>query len=166
MAVREHQLGEGTIKYRGESRDYYLSKAGVWRKARWVIAGILAVLGVMFLVGSSAQVVQATVVSVSAPDDMGRAVATLVTPDGSSGTVGGLESLLPEVGDTATAMVLPGGRVVLGDRTEQGRIIGIAFLLIALGMVLWGIRQDRVRGTGPRITGPVDMSIGDGNQAR
>ena len=166
MAVREHQLGEGTIKYRGESREYYLSKAGLWRKARWVIAGILAVLGLMFVVASSAQVVQATVGSVSAPDDMGRATATLVTPDGSSGTAGGLESLLPEVGDTVTVMVLPGGRVVLGDYTEQGRITGIAFLLIALGMVLWGIRQDRVRGTGPRITGPVDPRIGDGDQSR
>jgi hypothetical protein len=97
---------------------------------------------------------------------MGRAVATLVTPDGSTGTVSGLESLLPEVGDTTTVMVLPGGRVVLGDYTQQGRITGIAFLLIALGMVLWGIRQDRVRGTGPRITGPVDMRIGDGDHSR
>ena len=58
-------------------------------------------------------------------------------------------------------MVLPGGRVVLGNYTQQGRAVGVGFLLAALGMVLWAVRQDRVRGTGPRITGPVDMRLGD-----
>ena len=166
MAIREHKLGEGTIQFRGEPRDYYLSKAGLWRRTRWVIAAVLAVVGLLFVVGSSAQVVSATVTALVVLDDEGRAVATLKTPDGQLGTVSGIDSLLPEVGDRATVMVLPGGRVVLGDVTEQGRIVGIAFLLAALAMVLWGLRQDHVRGTGPRITGPVDMRVGDGDHGR
>jgi hypothetical protein len=166
MAVREHQLGEGTIKYRGESRDYYLGKAGVWRRARWFIAGALAILGLMFLGASFAQVTTATVTSAVALDDRGTVQLSLETADGSTGSVQGLDSLLPQVGDTATVMVLPGGRVVLGDRVAEGRAVGLAFLLIALGMCVWAVRQDRVRGTGQRITGPVDYRIGDGDQAR
>lgn len=166
MAIREHQLGEGTIKYRGESRDYYLGKAGVWRRARWFIAGALAVVGLMFLVASFAQVTTATATAVVTLEDQTVSEVTLKTADGSVGTVRGLDSLLPRLGDTATVMVLPGGRVVLGDRTGEGRILGIAFLLVAVGMCLWAVRQDRVRGTGPRITGPVDYRIGDGDHTR
>jgi hypothetical protein len=166
MATREHQLGEGTIKYRGESRDYYLGKAGVWRRARWFIAGALAVLGAMFLVASFATVTTATVTSVVALDDRGTVSAALETADGSTGSVQGLDSLLPRLGDSTTVMVLPGGRVVLGDRTGEGRVLGLAFLLVALGMAVWAVRQDRVRGTGPRITGPVDYRVGDGDQSR
>ncbi|MFN8168100.1 MAG: hypothetical protein U0S36_04885 [Candidatus Nanopelagicales bacterium] len=165
MAIREHQLGEGTIKFRGEPMDYYLGKAGVWRRARWFIAGALAVVGLMFLVGSFAQVTTATATSMRTVDDQ-VAEVTLKTASGDLGTVRGLDSLLPRVGDSATVMVLPGGRVVLGDRTGEGRVLAIAFLLVALGMVLWAVRQDRVRGTGPRITGPVDYRIGDGDHAR
>ena len=65
MALREHQIGRGTLGYKGETAEYYESKRGVWDHARWVLAAICLVLGTAFLVASASPVVQARVYSVT-----------------------------------------------------------------------------------------------------
>ena len=44
----EHQLGAGTLGYKGETREYYDSKRGLWAITRWVIVGLLLLVGAMF----------------------------------------------------------------------------------------------------------------------
>jgi hypothetical protein len=46
MGLREHQIGKGTLGYKGETAEYFESKRGLWDHFRWVLAAICLVLGV------------------------------------------------------------------------------------------------------------------------
>lgn len=53
VALREMQLGKGTIAYKGESPEYYAGKRGLWhRVGRPAFVVFLAIAGVIFLYAS------------------------------------------------------------------------------------------------------------------
>ena len=146
MAVREMQLGKGTIAYKGESQEYYDGKRGLWQRVGRVgFVAFLAVVGLLFVYASVTIVAQARVTSFTPGAPGAKSTATVVLADGRDGTV-----LVPYAetlvaGDPITVSVLPMGRMVYGDNAEQARYAGLAFLLGAGVMVAWGIRQDRRR---------------------
>ena len=152
MKVRfpEHQLGQGTLGYKGETQAYYDSKRGLWNVARWFIAAAFLILGAAFLVASSASVVPATVVSVTDDSAQGHNVVVLRTSDGVTTTVTMEYSSTPTVGSSTSAMQLPGGRIVAGDYRTEGRITGLLFVAIGLG--IGGLAFWRVRHPKPRVT--------------
>ncbi len=121
MGLKEHQIGRGTLGYKGETREYYESKRGVWDHFRWVLAAICLVLGAAFLVASASPVVAARVVSVTDNGVAGTNTVVLVAPDGATSSVTIPYADTPAVGSTEQAMELPGGRLVLGDHSTQGR---------------------------------------------
>jgi hypothetical protein len=145
MALREHQLGKGTLGYKGETGAYYESKRGLWDRFRWVLAAVCLVLGAFFLVASASPLVTATVVSVT--DNGGGTNAVVMSaPDGATSSVTVSYADTPPVGATQQATQLPGGRLVLGDHAAQGR--GAALILLALGvgivlLAVWRIRHPR-----------------------
>jgi hypothetical protein len=144
MGLKEHQIGRGTLGYKGETREYYESKRGVWDHFRWVLAAICLVLGAAFLVASASPVVAARVVSVTDNGVAGTNTVVLVAPDGATSSVTVPYADTPAVGTTEQAMELPGGRLVLGDRSAQGRGAALIFLGLGIGMVLralWRIRH-------------------------
>lgn len=150
MAVREREIGKGTLGYKGETREYYESKRGLWDRARWVLAAVCLALGAAFLVASASPVVQATVSSATDNGSAGTKTVVLVAPDGATSTVTVPYVEAPTVGSTAPAMELPGGRLVLGDHSAQGR--GAALVLLGLGVgitlrALWRIANPRPRTT-------------------
>lgn len=150
MGLREHQIGRGTLGYKGETAEYYESKRGVWDRARWVLAAICLVLGTAFLVASASPVVQARVYSVTDDGAAGTNSVVLIAPDGATSTVTVSYADTPAVGSSKLAMELPGGRLVLGDHTAQGRSAAIVFLGLGVGIVLralWRIRHPR-----PQVT--------------
>ena len=89
MGLKEHQIGKGTLGYKGETAEYYESKRGLWDHFRWVLAAICLLLGAAFLVASASPVVSARVVSVT--DNGARALwrirhprpqmTTVIVPD-------------------------------------------------------------------------------------
>ena len=83
----EHQLGAGTLGYKGETREYYDSKRGLWAVTRWVIVGLLLVVGAMFAWASSAPVVSATVVSATEQPGTATNLVVVRLPDATVGTV-------------------------------------------------------------------------------
>jgi hypothetical protein len=146
MALREHQIGKGTLGYKGETAEYYESKRGLWDRARWVIAAVCLLLGAAFLVASASPVVPTRVASVTDDGVSGTNSVVLVAPDGATATVTMPYADTPAVGSTQQAMQLPGGRLILGDPSAQGR--GAAVVLIALGLGIiarawWRIRHPR-----------------------
>jgi hypothetical protein len=146
----EHSLGKGTLGYRGETAEYYESKRGLWDVARWVVAGLLLVVGAAFLAASASPVVTVTVVSVTDDGAAGTNTVVLRAPDGSSSTVAVTYASTPEVGSSQQAMELQGGRLVLGDPSLTGRIAGLVLVGIGLTMVLWAVH--RIRHPRPQVT--------------
>jgi hypothetical protein len=146
----EHSLGKGTLGYKGETAEYYESKRGLWDVARWVIAGLLIVVGAAFLVAAASPVVPVTVVSVTDDGGSGTSTVVLRAPDGSTSSVTVTYASTPEVGSTQQALELPGGRLVLGDPSLTGRIAGVVLVGIGLLIVLWAVR--RIRHPRPRVT--------------
>ena len=153
---KEHQLGKGTLGYKGETAEYYESKRGLWDRFRWVLAAVCLVIGIAFLVASTSPVVTATVLSVTqtASSDPSVAVSTndvvLLAPDGATTTVTTSFATSPAVGSTQSAMQLPGGRLVLGDYSAQGRGAGLLFVALGLGvalMAVWRIRRPKPQTT-------------------
>ena len=148
MAVREMQLGKGTIAYKGESKEYYDGKRGLWQRyGRWAFVAFLAIAGLIFGFASFTTTAVGRVAAV-APDATGTTVvATVVLPDGHQGDV-----LMPigtrwVAGDAITVSVQPLGRMVYGNDAEQARLVGLLFLVGAGVMLAWGVRQDRRRRT-------------------
>jgi hypothetical protein len=147
---KEHQLGKGTLGYKGETAEYYESKRGLWDRFRWVLAGVCLVMGVAFLVASASPIVSATVLSVTDNGTGGTSSVVLLAPDGASTTVSISYASTPTVGSTEAAMQLPGGRLVLGDYSSQGRGAGLLFLALGIGIVLmalWRIRHPKPQTT-------------------
>jgi hypothetical protein len=153
---KEHQLGKGTLGYKGETAEYYESKRGLWDRFRWVLAAVCLVVGAAFLVASASPIVTATVLSVtrSATDDSSVEASTndvvLLAPDGATTTLTLSSAGSPPVGSAQPAMQLPGGRLVLGDYSAQGRGAGLLFLALGLGIVLmalWRIRHPKPQTT-------------------
>jgi len=152
MAVREMQLGKGTIAYQGESTQYYDGKRGLWQRyGRWAFVAFLTIAGLIFVFASFTTPAVGRVAAV-APDSTGNAVvATVALPDGRQGDV-----LMPVgttwvTGDAITVSVLPLGRMVYGNDAEQARLVGLIFLVGAGVMVAWGVRQDRRRRIGGEL---------------
>ena len=150
MALREHQVGKGTLGYKGETAEYYESKRGLWDRFRWVLAAICLLLGAAFLVASASPVVDAKVASVTDNGVSGTNSVVLVAPDGATSTVTIPYADTPAVGSSQPAMELPGGRLILGDHSTQGRGAALIFLALGVGIVLralWRIRHPRPRTT-------------------
>ena len=152
MAVREMQLGKGTIAYQGESTQYYDGKRGLWQRyGRWAFVAFLTIASLIFVFASFTTPAVGRVAAV-APDSTGNAVvATVALPDGRQGDV-----LMPVgttwvTGDAITVSVLPLGRMVYGNDAEQARLVGLIFLVGAGVMVTWGVRQDRRRRIGGEL---------------
>ena len=146
MGFKEHQIGKGTLGYKGETAEYYESKRGLWDHFRWVLAAICLLLGAAFLVASASPVVSARVVSVTDNGAGGTNTVVLVAPDGATAAVTIGYADTPAVGATEQAMQLPGGRLILGDQSAQGRGAALILLGLALGIVLralWRIRHPR-----------------------
>jgi hypothetical protein len=147
MAVREMQLGKGTIAYKGESKEYYDGKRGLWRRyGRAAFVALLTLVGLVFLYASFTMSAVGHVTSFTPGEAAGKGTVGVVLTDGREGSVlvPYSETFVP--GDQITVSVLPMGRMVHGNDAEQARYAGIAFLLGAGVMVAWGIRQDRRRG--------------------
>jgi hypothetical protein len=143
MAVREMQLGKGTIAYKGESKEYYDGKRGLWQRyGRGAFVAFLAVVGLVFVYASFTSTAVGRVTSFTPGGPGDKPTVAVVLADGAEGSVlvpfG--ETFVP--GDPITVSVLPLGRMVHGNDAEQARYAGIAFLLGAAAMVAWGIRQD------------------------
>jgi len=148
MAVREMQLGKGTIAYKGESKEYYDGKRGLWQRyGRRSFVAFLAISGLIFVFASVTTPAVGRVAAVAPNSTASAVVATVVLPDGHQGDV-----LMPVgttwvAGDAITVSVLPLGRMVYGNDAEQARLVGLLFLVGAGMMVTWGVRQDRRRRT-------------------
>jgi len=150
MGLREHQIGKGTLGYKGETAEYYESKRGLWDHFRWVLAAIFLVLGAAFLVASTSPVVEAGVVSVTDNGADGTNTVLLVAPNGATATVTIAYADTPSVGVSEEAMQLPGGRLILGDHSAQGRDAAVIFIALGVGIVLraiWRIRHPRPQST-------------------
>ena len=148
MGLREHQIGKGTLGYKGETAEYYESKRGLWDRARWVLVAVFLALGAAFLVASASPVIGAQVASVTDDGDSGTSYVVLVAPDGATSTVSVSHADLPDVGATEQAMQLPGGWLILGDHSAQGRGAALVLLGLGIGIVLralWRIRHPRPR---------------------
>ena len=146
MAVREMQLGKGTIAYKGESQEYYAGKRGLWQHyGRVGFVAFLAIVGLLFVYASFTMHAAGHVTSFTPGEHNDKGTITVVLGDGREGSllVPYSETFVP--GDPITVSVLPMGRMVYGNDAEQARYAGIAFLLGAGVMVAWGIRQDRRR---------------------
>jgi hypothetical protein len=148
MRLREMELGKGTIAYKGESREYYAGKHGLWhRVGRPAFIAVLALAGLIFVYASFTTAAVGTVTAFTSGELADKSSVSVVLPDGATGQV-----LVPytetfTAGDQITVSVLPFGRMVYGNDAQQSRYAGIAFLLGAGAMLAWGIRQDRRRGT-------------------
>jgi hypothetical protein len=150
MGLQEHQIGKGTLGYKGETAEYYESKRGLWDHFRWVLAAICLVLGATFFVASASPVVEARVVSLSDNAADGTNTVVLVAPDGATAAVTVAYADTPAVGASEQAMQLPGGRLILGDHSAQGRDAALIFLALGIGIVLralWRIRHPRAQAT-------------------
>jgi len=146
MAVREMQLGRGTIAYQGESREYYDGKRGLWQRyGRVGFVAFLAIVGLLFVYASFTMTAVGQVTSFTSGHLRDKGTATVVLADGREGSLLVPYSETLVAGDQITVSVLPMGRMVYGNDAEQARYAGIAFLLGAGAMVAWGIRQDRRR---------------------
>ena len=146
MAVREMQLGRGTIAYQGESREYYDGKRGLWQRyGRVGFVAFLAIVGLLFAYASFTMTAVGQVTSFTSGHLRDKGTATVVLADGREGSLLVPYSETLVAGDQITVSVLPMGRMVYGNDAEQARYAGIAFLLGAGAMVAWGIRQDRRR---------------------
>ena len=146
MAVREMQLGRGTIAYQGESREYYDGKRGLWQRyGRVGFVAFLAIDGLLFVYASFTMTAVGQVTSFTSGHLRDKGTATVVLADGREGSLLVPYSETLVAGDQITVSVLPMGRMVYGNDAEQARYAGIAFLLGAGAMVAWGIRQDRRR---------------------
>ena len=130
----EHELGKGTLGYKGETREYYDSKRGLWAVTRWVIAGLLMLVGAAFLVASRSPVVDARVVSVTADPAGGVNVVVVRTVDGTDATLTVPTSATPSVGATTSVVALPLGRVAPYDGTAPGRSTAVVLLVLGAGM--------------------------------
>lgn len=125
----ERELGKGTLGYKGETREYYDSKRGLWDVARWVIVGVLLALGAAFLVASLSPVVSATVVSVTPQAAEGTDVVSVRTADGTTGDLVMATAFAPEVGSTTSVVALPLGRLAPYDGTAPGRSTALVLLV-------------------------------------
>jgi hypothetical protein len=146
----ENHIGEGTLGYKGETAEYYESKRGVWAVARWFIAAVLIATGAAFLVASASALVDTRVISVSPGDTDGTSRVVLITPEGITAEVSMPVTDAPAVGAHQVAMALPGGKLVAGDYTEQGRFTGLLLVGVGLGMILWAVW--RIRKPKPAMT--------------
>jgi hypothetical protein len=163
MALREMQIGKGTIAYKGESAEYHAGKRGLWQRVgRPAFIAVLAIVGVLFVYASFTSAAVGTVTAFAPGQLANKASVGVVLPDGATGQV-----LVPDgatfvAGDRITVSVLPLGRMVYGNDEQQARYVGIAFLLGAGAMLTWGIRQDRRRRTDGREVDGHDVDGHDG----
>jgi hypothetical protein len=132
---REMELGKGTLGYKGETQEYYDSKRGLWTWTRMAIVAVLLGIGVMFALGSFSTTSTGTVTAVNAEGSQ----ITVTTPDGRTGTIGVPTGTAPAVGTSEVVSILPWGRMVGGDITEQARWTGGAFILAGLVVAGWGV---------------------------
>ncbi|HET7900340.1 MAG TPA: hypothetical protein VFL59_04080 [Candidatus Nanopelagicales bacterium] len=146
----EHQLGQGTLGYKGETREYYDSKRGLWAVTRWVIVGLLLAVGAMFLWASTAPVVQASVVSVTEQPATGTNVVVVRLPDESVGTVVLSTVGTPAVGGTTAVRLLPFGRIAPEDGNGVGR--SAAVVLLTAGLVMGAYSAYRLVRPKPAVT--------------
>ncbi len=133
----EHQLGAGTLGYKGETREYYDSKRGLWAITRWVIVGLLLLVGGLFLWSSNAPVVQATVVSATEQPNTGTDLVVVRLPDTTVGTIVLPNVATPEPGATTAVRVAPFGRLAPDDGAGGGRSAALVLLTVGLGMAAY-----------------------------
>jgi hypothetical protein len=139
----EHQLGKGTLGYHGETREYYASKHGLWAVTRWVIVALLLGTGALFLAGTTAPVVDATVVSITEQSSTGTNLVVVRTDDGTVAAVTMPLTATPAPGATTSVRLLPFGRVALEDGSNAGR--SAALVLLTAGLVMAAYSAYRVR---------------------
>lgn len=133
----EHQLGAGTLGYKGETREYYDSKRGLWAVTRWVIVGLLLVVGAMFAWASSAPVVSATVVSATEQPGTATNLVVVRLPDATVGTVVLANISTPAAGGTTQVRLLPFDRIAPEDGSGLGRSAAVVLLTIGVGMAAY-----------------------------
>jgi hypothetical protein len=146
----ERELGKGTLGYKGETREYYDSKRGLWDVTRWVIVGVLLVLGAGFLVASASPVVDARIVSVTQDQATGLDDVVVLMPDGSQATIPAPVYAVTGVGDALQVVALPLGHVALYDGTAPGRSTGLVLLVAGACMAAYSLY--RVRRPKPAVT--------------
>lgn len=146
----EHELGKGTLGYKGETREYYDSKRGLWDVTRWVIAGVLLVVGAAFLWAAASPVVPATVVSVTERELTGTNLVVVRTADGTVAAITLPLTATPSVGAATPVRLLPLGRVAPDDGSSTG--LSTAMLLLVGGAALAGFSAWRVRHPKPLVT--------------
>lgn len=146
----EHQLGAGTLGYKGETREYYDSKRGLWAVTRWVIVAALLVVGGMFLTASTAPSVDATVVSVAEQEATGTNLVVVRTADGTVAAIAMPLTATPAPGSTTSVRLLPFGRVAADDGTDAGR--STALVLLSIGLAMAAYSAFRVVRPKPRTT--------------
>ena len=133
----EHQLGAGTLGYKGETREYYDSKRGLWAVTRWVIVGLLLLVGAMFAWASTAPVVTATVVSATEQPGTATNLVVVRLPDATVGTVVLANISTPVPGGTTQVRLLPFDRIAPEDGNGLGRSAAVVLLTIGLGMAAY-----------------------------
>ena len=133
----EHQLGAGTLGYKGETREYYESKRGLWAITRWVIVGLLLLVGAMFAWASTAPVVTATVVSATEQPATGSNLVVVRLPDATVGTLVLPNISTPAPGGTTLVRLLPFDRIAPEDGNGFGHSAAVVFLTIGLGMAAY-----------------------------
>ncbi len=146
----EHQLGQGTLGYQGETREYYDSKRGLWAVTRWVVVAVLLVVGGMFLWASTAPVVEATVVSATEQPATGTNLVVVRLPDATVGTVVLPNIATPPVGGTTDVRVTLVGRLAPADGDGAGR--SAAVVLLTAGLVMAAYSAYRVVRPKPLVT--------------
>jgi hypothetical protein len=165
MPFKEHEIGKGTIAYRGEEPEYWWRKSAHWRSRRYAVTAALAVLGLMLLGYAAsplaqhhqqAEVITRTAVTPLDPDDPYGPHAVLevrLLDEGASTpqrVVAGTEVLNDDAyrpGEVVTVTTGGAGRTVLGaDDLLWPWIFGGLLVAVAAGRWVWDRRTpDRLR---------------------
>lgn len=164
MPCTEHEIGKGTIAYRGEDPDYWWRKSALWRPRRTAVTVAVAVAGLLllaFAVGplarhhAEAKVLARAVVLPTDPDDRygdRTELVVRVLHEGATGTVTVRADLSARDDDAyAPGRVVPVTTSRWGSTTlGRGEILwpwvfGGLLLLVAAGRYLWDRRtSDRL----------------------
>ncbi|WP_088281751.1 hypothetical protein [Kineosporia sp. A_224] len=159
MPFKEHEVGKGTIAYRGEDPEYWWRKSALWRPRRYAITAALAVLGLMLLGYAAsplaqhhqeAKVLTRTAVTPLDPEDrLGphALIEVRILHEGAGGPtriVAGTEALTDDTyrpGEIVTVTTGGAGRTVLGaDDLLWPWIFGGVLVAVAAGRWVWDRR--------------------------
>ncbi|MBI4942429.1 MAG: hypothetical protein HY830_16940 [Actinobacteria bacterium] len=139
MPFKEHQVGKGTIAYRGEDPDYWWRKSALWRPRRNAVTVALAVLGLVLLGYAASPLAQHH-------QQVKVLTRTAVTPlDPGNDPYGPhaiLEVRILHEGATAPREVIAGTEVLTDDAYRPGAVVtvttgGAGDTILGADDVLW-----------------------------